>query len=128
MRAQHALFIFACNSLDAFSAPFKDRVLIVRIPDLDPIQRDAVLEAMLAGVARDLGLPMSLASRAALAPLRSMGMRRCRLAFEIAVGFAVEQDRRFLTTMDLAAAVAMLDLPDRCSPMGFVPQGEAERG
>ncbi len=120
MRAQHAIVVFAVNSLDGLSEPFRDRVLTLRVPDLTAAQREAVLQAMLAEVGRDLGLAVSLAGPEALAPLRGLSTRRCRLALEIAVAHAVEDERRFLLAADLAEAVALLGRPDARQAVGFL--------
>lgn len=126
MAAHHATLLFACNSLEALSAPFRDRVAIIRIPDLDAAQRDGVLETMLADVAEHLGVPMALAGREALAPLRGLSPRRCRLAFEIATGIAVDRQRRFVTAADLTEAVTLLSGSDQRSTFGFFPASGAE--
>ncbi len=122
MRADRVLWLFACNSLDGLSAPFRDRVVIVSVPGLSPAQRDAVLDIMLTEVAQELGVRVSLADLAALTPLRALGLRRCRLAFEIAIPCAIAQDRRFITAADLAEAVALLRAEGR-TPIGFFPAG-----
>ena len=122
MRAQHAILLFACNALTSLSEPFLDRVVTVRIPDLRQDERDAILEAMLGEVAGAIGLTISLANREALAPLRLLSLRRCRLGFEIAIGRAVEQGRRFLVAQDLAEATSMLGQPDQKRAIGFICQ------
>ena len=120
MRAQNAIFLFACNTTDGLSPPFLDRLLTIRIPDLDPAARHAVLEAMLAEVAQKIGLPMSLPNPSVLASIQGLGVRRCRLALEIAIGHAVDHERRFLIAQDLIEAVKLLGDADGSKPIGFV--------
>jgi ATP-dependent Lon protease len=122
MRAQHATVLLSVNSLDGLSQPLLDRTIIFSIPDLDPDQRDSVLEAMLAEASQAVGLSVSFASRAALAPVKALGLRRARLALELAIALAVEHDRRFITATDVTAAVAMLRDPGRAAErqVGFI--------
>ncbi len=126
MRADSVLWLFACNSLDGLSQPLLDRAVTIPIADLSPEQRRGVLETMLAEVAGRAGLSISLANPETLAPIRSLGLRRCRLAFAIAIPCAVAQDRRFLTSADLAEAVALLRAEGR-TPIGFLRPGLSSR-
>ncbi len=100
--------------------------ITIPIAGLSAEQRHGVLETMLAEVAGRAGLSITLANLEALAPIGSLGLRRCRLAFEIAIASAVEQDRRFLRRQDLEVAVALLGAGRERLPIGFMRPGKSD--
>ncbi|MDX7949742.1 AAA family ATPase [Lichenihabitans sp. Uapishka_5] len=131
MNAAHAIWIFTANSTTGLSAPFLDRVVTVAIPRLSRAARDAVLEAMLAEVAGEIGLPVTIENRTALHATRPLGLRRARLAIELAVAHAVADGRRVLSRDDLVAAALRLraratsprmpaQKPTLRGPVGFI--------
>ena len=120
MRADHVLWVFAVNSLEGLSQPFLDRVITIKVPDLDADQRRAVLGAMLAEVVAELGLPLQPPDPGLLDTVLGLGLRRARLAFELAIGTAAARGRRFLVAADLAAAVRLMGAGGERQPIGFL--------
>ncbi|MDX7953471.1 AAA family ATPase [Lichenihabitans sp. Uapishka_5] len=120
MRADQALWLFACNSTDGLSPPVLNRVVTLRIPDLDPSARDAVLDTMMAEASRAAGVKTRFADAAARAGFAALGLRRARLAMAIAIASAVAAGRRFISEADAKAAAALLGEGERASRMGFI--------
>ena len=108
MRGENIIWIFTANDVANLSAPFLDRVVVVRIPDLSRDARDGVLERILGEVADELEIEIMLESRAALKPMQALGLRRARLAFEIAAARVFAQGRRVIGLGDLANAAKQL--------------------
>lgn len=108
MNAAHAIWIFTANNTAGLSAPFLDRVVTIAIPRLSRAASDAVFKAMLAEVVVELGLPVTVENQAALHGLRSLGLRRAKLAVELAIAHAVSDGRRVLHRDDVERAARRL--------------------
>lgn len=124
MRADGILWLFTANTVAGLSEPFLDRVVTLRIPELSPAMRDAVLTTMLSEVASASGASVGFDHPDALGPVRALGLRRARLAFELAVAKVVAAGRQTVGRADLAQAAGLLHRRDASKPR---PEAESPR-
>ena len=124
MRADRVLWFMSANTLDeyAFSAPLLNRLVVITVPDLTPDQQDGVVRVMLAEIAAEANLFVAPPGVEVFEALRPLGLRRARLALELALAYAVEAGRRHLTRLDVTEAIALLaggDPGANRRPIGF---------
>lgn len=120
MRADGVLWVLTANDIRALSAPLLDRLVIIRVPPLDPAQCDAVTRAIFAEINRchlDAFEPLD---GEVLRALASSTSRRIRTIIDMALGHAVVAGRHRLTTEDVRAARALVSADHHGrGPMGF---------
>ncbi len=124
IRADRVLWFMSANTIDeyVFSAPLLSRLVVITVPDLTPDQQDGVVRVMLAEIAAAANLFVAPPGPEVFEALRAIGLRRARLALELALAYAVEAGRRHLTRLDVGQAIALLaggDPGANRRPIGF---------
>ena len=110
MKAERIIWLLSANTIDdhTFSAPLLSRLVVITVPDLTPDQQDGVVRVMLAEIAAEANLFVAPPGPEVFEALRPLGLRRARLALELALAYAVEAGRRHLTRLDVSQAIALL--------------------
>ena len=117
-RGDLVAYVMTANQVETLSAPLRDRVVVVEVPDLTEAERRLVVRRVFDDVNADHGGAFRMASDAGH-PLTGVRTRRMRTVIALAMGYAVAARRRTLTAADLGQAVRLVEPVPQERPIGF---------